>query len=285
MRITNKVLTNNFLGNLRNNLNNMQKYQNQLSSGKEVSRPSDDPFRVARTMELKANINANERYAKNIEEGIGWLNSTDTALGQIGDAMQTIYEKTVAGGNGAYSDDERNALKVHIQQLKEQIIEVGNASYDGRYIFGGDKTNIPPFKADGTYQGSNNGLLREFSQGVTLDIGTTGNQFEELFSKLDGIISDLDQNNSPSGRISGLKESIENVLKLRAEAGARSHRLEAMMTKNEDETFNMTSLLAKTYDIDVAEKVMEYKVMESVYNASLQTGAKILQPSLLDFLR
>jgi flagellar hook-associated protein 3 FlgL len=285
VRITNKVLTTNFLGNLRNNLTNMQKYQNQLSSGKEVSRPSDDPFRVARTMELTANINANERYAKNIEEGIGWLYTTDTALGQIGDAMQTIYEKTVAGGNGAYSEGEREALKLHIQQLKEQIAEVGNTSYDGRYIFGGDKTNVPPFTTQGVYQGSANGLVREFSQGVTLDIGTKGNQFEELFTKIDEIISDLGQNKSPSDRIAGLQQSMENVLKLRAEAGARSRRLEAMMSKNEDETFNMTALLSKTYDIDVAEKVMEYKVMESVYNASLQTGAKILQPSLLDFLR
>lgn len=297
MRITNKVLTKNFLSNLRVNLEEMQRYQDQLSSGHEVRKPSDDPFKVARTMELKASIAANERYHTNIQEGMDWLNTLDQALGQIGEALQTIREKTIQGGNGAYTKDERLAIAKHISQLKEHIMQVGNTAYDGRYIFGGDKTTNPPFKMeDGKiiYQGSDNGLNKEMANGVIIDISVKGSDFANnpsskdeggIFATLTKIIEKLENDQSPSDLLGELDEHFNNILRLRADAGARQKRLEDMLLKNETETFNMTELLSKTYDVDIAKKVMEYKVMESVYTASLQTGAKILQPSLLDFLR
>jgi flagellar hook-associated protein 3 FlgL len=263
----------------------MQKLQNQLSTGREINKPSDDPFKTARSMELTTNISANDRYASNIDEGIGWLETTDETLGQIGDALTTIYEKTVEGGNGAYGEDERNALKDNIDQLRQQIIQIGNSVYDGRYIFGGDKTTDSPFNLDGTYNGSNNGLIREFSPGVTMDIGTQGGAFADAIGVIDNIISDLSINKSPVNNITDIKNSIDKILTLRSEAGSKTKRLEDMKSKNETETFNMTELLSKTADIDVAEKYMEYTVAENVYTAALQTGSKILQPSLLDFLR
>lgn len=297
MRITNKVLTKNFLSNLRVNLEEMQKYQDQLSSGHEVRKPSDDPFRVARTMELKASIAANERYHTNIQEGVDWLNSLDEALEQIGEAFQTIREKIIQGSNGAYTKDERLALAKQIRQLKEHIMDIGNTAYDGRYLFGGDKTTNPPFKMDNgkvIYQGSKNGLFKEMANGVIIDISVKGSDFandpnnaieDGLFATLSNIIDKLENDQNPSDLLGKVDEHFNNLLRLRAEVGAKQKRLEDMLSKNETETFNMTELLSKTYDVDVAKKVMEYKVMESVYTASLQTGAKILQPSLLDFLR
>jgi flagellar hook-associated protein 3 FlgL len=87
------------------------------------------------------------------------------------------------------------------------------------------------------------------------------------------------------GLLDDVQANIDNVLRLRAETGARYNRMENAKSKNEEETLNMTELLSRVEDIDFAEKIMEYKVMESVYNASLMTGAKIIQPSLIDFLR
>ncbi|SKA86158.1 flagellar hook-associated protein 3 FlgL [Caloramator quimbayensis] len=290
MRITNKVLSKGYLDDLNRNIQNMRKYQEQLSSGHEVRRPSDDPFKVARTMELNSSIAANDRYKSNIEEGIGWLETTDKALGQINDALQRVRELTIqAGGN--YTKEQRQAIQKEIDQLKDHIREVGNTAYDGRYIFGGDKTTNPPFEADVaspsgiTYKGSTNGLLREFSQGVAFTIDVPGNKFESVFNVLKDISDTLNAGDSPAGKLGDLDNEMDKILNLRAEVGAKSNRLDAMKSKNEEETFNMTELLSKTQDIDIAKKVMEYKVMESVYNASLQTGAKILQPSILDFLR
>jgi flagellar hook-associated protein 3 FlgL len=236
-------------------------------------------------MELNSSIAANDRSATNIEEGIGWLNTTDSALGQVGDSLQTVLEKTVEGGNGGYDTQERQALKDYIEQLKQQVIQIGNTNFDGRYIFGGDKTTNPPLDSNGNYLGSNNGLVREFSPGVTIDIGTSGSKFQEVVGTLNSIISRLDTNTPPTDMLTELQGRMDDMLAMRSKAGALSHRLEAMKSKNGDETLNMTQLLSKTADIDIAQKTIEYKMAENVYMASLQTGAKILQPSLLDFLR
>ncbi|EYE88776.1 flagellin [Fervidicella metallireducens AeB] len=297
MRITNKVLVRGYLGDLSRNLEGMRKYEDQLSSGHEIRRPSDDPFRVARTMELTSSIAANERYGKNIEEGLGWVNTIDTALGQIGDSLQTVREKMIAAG-GAYSKDEREAVYKHVKQIKEQIVQIANSAYDGRYVFAGDKTTEPPFQLndDGTvlYKGSKEGLIKEMSPGVKMDIGISGSVFSNdpsvssegnIFKVITDVLDKLKNNESPADLLGDFDKQFNEILRLRADIGAKQNRLGDMKEKNESENFNMTELLSKTYDIDVAKKYMEFKVMESVYQASLNVGTKILQPSMLDYLR
>lgn len=402
MRITNKVLANGYLTDLNRNLENMKKLQEQMSSGKEIRRPSDDPFKVARTMELMDDISGNERYSKNIDEGLGWLNSVESSMGLMTDALQTIREKTVAGGTDTNSAASRKAISDNIKALKDNLVSLGNTVFDGRYVFGGDKTTEPPFETkDGevVYNGSENGIIREFAQGVRMDIGVTGNEFLQLFGNqeipgtgytidkstsisktgtpddngkiyevtvdgvdndgtvnklklkigdeeinitadgdikdkantsigkvsglnsdnanveingitlnigknlsnkkgdvysfnskstvnvLDKILNNLNNNKSSSEYLGELDSKMDNVMRMRSEEGAKWQRLNDMKKKSDEENFNMTELLSKTSDIDVAKKYMEFKVMESVYVASLESASKILQPSLLDFLR
>lgn len=294
MRITNKVLSKGYLTDLNRNLQNMKTLQEQLSSGKQIRRPSDNPFKVARSMELNTSLRANERYKENIDEAIGWLETTDSALGQFGDALTRLKELTIQASNSPLGPTELNAVKMEVEQLKDQLKEIGNTSYDGRYIFSGDKTTEIPFEKDGlgniTYNGSVTGLKKEFAPGIVLDIAITGSRLSNsstgnVFQDIDNIISSLATNQSPADWLDEVNNHIDNVLMLRGEAGARCNRLETMKEKNTEENFNVTELLTLTEDIDFAQKTMEYSVLESVYTASLQTGAKILQPSLLDFLR
>ncbi|HAZ37013.1 MAG TPA: flagellar hook-associated protein 3 [Clostridiaceae bacterium] len=288
LRITNKILANGYLTDLNRNLENMSKLQEQMSSGKEICRPSDDPFKVARTMELTEDISINERYAKNIDEGIGWLNSVESSMGLMTEALQTIREKTVAGGNDPNSATERKAISDEIKALKDTIVNLGNTVFDGRYIFGGDKTTEPPFTIEAgkvVYKGSPNGIIRELAPGVRIDIGVIGNNFMGVFETIDKITDDLDHDKSSSEYLGELDTNMDNVMRMRSEEGAKWQRLNDMKKKNGEENFNMTELLSKTSDIDVAEKYMNFKMAESVYIASLESASKILQPSLLDFLR
>lgn len=291
MRITNKVLSQGYLTDLNRNLQNMRTLQEQLSTGKEIRRPSDNPFKVARSMELNTSLKSNERYQENIDEAIGWLETADSALGQFGDVLQRIRELTIAGGNAAYSATEKSAVKMELEQLKDQLIQIGNTAYDGRYIFNGDETTQVPFDSNGDILfPSTNGLKKEFAPGIVINIGITSTSLSNdsapnnVFETVQNIINDLDADKSPVNNLDELLKHIDNVLEIRGESGARVNRLETMSEKTTEENFNMTELLSKTEDIDFAQKMMEYSVMESVYTASLQTGARILQPSLLDFL-
>lgn len=284
--------------NLNRNLGAMQKYQNQLSSGKEISRPSDNPFLVSRAMGLSSSINQNEIYHKNIEDAIGWLDATDAALkGEI-DVLQRVRELTVRGANGSNSDIDIKAIAYEVKELINQAAQIGNANYDGRYILSGHKTNDPPFTVTPDGQMQSNGdtgvLNREISQNVIMSINISGDRLldsgggEDLGVTLKNIYDRLmnaEQEDLSGDSLEKIDGHIDRILGLYAEVGAKVNRLEAAKEKNEAESLNMTELLSKTEDIDLAEKFMEFSMMESVYQASLSTGGRILQPTLLDYLR
>ena len=109
MRITNKMLSNNFLRDMRTNLTNLNTIQGQMTSGKQIRKPSDDPSKASRIMQMYSDIDANKQYNNNIKNSINWLDTTDTALGQVGDVVGRIQELLVSAGNGGYGDDAKTS--------------------------------------------------------------------------------------------------------------------------------------------------------------------------------
>ncbi|MCB2288839.1 flagellar hook-associated protein FlgL [Clostridium sp. CS001] len=319
MRVTNKMLSNNFLRDMRTNLNNMNRLQGQMTSGKEIRKPSDDPFKASRIMQMYSDIDANKQYKNNIKDAINWLDTTDTALGQLGNVSGRIEELLISAGNATYSDSERKAIKDEINQKVGEMSQILNTSFDGKYIFGGTRTTIKPVETEMT--GGNTDLiyntdtteparteqlnmikdkrLVEVSQGVTMDYNITATQVidygtgvdDNLMKLLQDITAHLDSDDSNEIKkltnedLTGIKSFMTNILKLRSEVGAKQNRMESAEARNTDLNFNMTEILSRTEDIDITEKTMEYATMQTIYIASLQTSAKVLQPSLLDYLR
>lgn len=144
MRITNKTLTSNYLRNLNRNLAQMQKYHNQLSSFKEVSKPSDNPMLVSKIMSLKDNIAANEQYNTNISDSLGWTQTQDTALNDVSRTLNRIRDLMIYGANGSLSDTDRAAIKDEVEMQMGQLVDVLNTNFDGRYIFAGQKQPLDP---------------------------------------------------------------------------------------------------------------------------------------------
>lgn len=301
MRITNKTLATNFLNNLNRNLTQMSKYQNQLSSGKVVTRASDDPMLVSKIMDLRNNIGINTQYNSNISDTIGWVETQDGALNGATEILQRVRELIIYGANGTLSGSDRAAIKDEVVQNVEGLRDVLNTNFDGRYIFAGQNTKTIPFKfseVEGlTYDPANDkNIIREIGQGINVEIITSskevaGDAADGLGALLKNVISSLNNTDSVeieklSGELLGkLDEKIESMLSLRSRIGAINNRLEASKSRNETENLNLNTLLSQREDIDIAEKFMEYNVMSTVYQASLAAGSKILQPSLLDYLR
>ncbi|MCM8710955.1 flagellar hook-associated protein FlgL [Clostridium sp. SYSU_GA19001] len=322
MRVTNKMLTNSFLTDMNTNLKNLQTLQQQMTSGKEIRKPSDDPARVARAMQLHTDINANKQYNKNISDTINWLDTTDTALGQAGNVLQRVRELLVSAGNAAYGSSERQSIKDEINQRIDEFAQILNTSFDGKYIFGGTRGTIKPMATSeidssvDTVNGKNKELIYnmdvpnanesielnkinkkmfvEISSGVTIDYNVAAGEVIEFDGKdlrqiFKNIVDHLDDENSVSKLtnedLTDIEKAINNILKKRSEVGAKQNRMEAAKEKNEDESYNLTSILSRTEDIDITQKTMEYATLQTVYMASLQTSAKVLQPTLLDYLR
>lgn len=315
-RITNSMLAANYMTNMGRNLRNMQTIQSQLSSGKEISRPSDDPYKASRTMQLYTEIDANKQFNENIKDVSNWLDTTDTALDQTGKLFSRVRDLLVSAGNASYGTDEKKAVQDEIKQKVLELSQILNTNFDGAYIFGGTKSTSKPVMVDssGTIQYADktgalasatdksqigSALNVEVSQGVLINYNKTAVDILEykdktgasqtVASTLNSIITNL----GPSGDISqvtgnGLTQVdaiIQNILQKRSEVGAMTNRMESAQSKNEDENLNMTDILSKTEDIDFTEKMMQYSTMQTIYMAALQTSAKILPATILDYLR
>lgn len=147
-RITNSMMTSKFLSNMKRNLNNMSTIQNQLASGKEILRTSQDPFAATRNKQLSNQISDNEQYNANIKDTSNWLDTTDTALAQAGNVMARIKELMVKAGNGAYSEDEIRTINNEVVEKSKELGQIMNTTFDGAYIFGGTKGTTKPVAVD-----------------------------------------------------------------------------------------------------------------------------------------
>lgn len=319
MRITNSILVNSFMGDMNRNLNNMHTIQKQQTSGKEFSKPSDNPFKVARSMQMYSEIYANKQYNSNIKETINWMDTTDAALGQATSSLQRIRELMISSGDAAYGSGELNAIKDEINEKVAEFGQILNTSFDGKYIFGGTDGTTKPVKvttdpitkenklefASGTIDNLSKSLSVEISVGVNVEYNVntvqvlnynkgndvagnndTVNDVSKLLSDIMTHLNDPAQKASvTNGDLTEMDKAIDNLLSLSSKVGAMQNRMESAKDLNEEQNFNMTEILSANEDIDVVEKAMEYATMQTIYLASLQTSAKVIQPTLMDYLR
>lgn len=296
MRVTNNMLVMNFMNDYNNNLERMQKDQNMLSSGKRVNKPSDDPVAVAASLRIKTDISRNDAYTKNVDDATSWLDLTDSALGQLGDLLQRTRELAVQGSNGTLTQNDMQKIADEIGQLKAQMIQVGNTQYNGRYIFAGFKTTTQPFTdASNSYSGDSGAIQFEVGAGGSkIAVNVTGDRVfdvsggsSNLLNMMDNLKTALESgdNQTVSNMLSDIDKQMENVLAIRADVGAKSNRIDLTKNRLQSDNYNFTSLLSKNEDADIAQVITNLNMDQNVYRASLAAGARIIQPSLIDFLR
>lgn len=301
MRVTNGMLTSTFMRDLNQNLKSLARYQQQLASGKRVSRPSDDPVAIVGSLRLRSDLADIEQYSKNVDHALSWLSITETALGQAGELVQRARDLAVQGANGTNPQSALDAIAEEVGQLLEQLVQVANTSQAGQYIFAGTETGAKPFAFDTTaapytvvYRGNGDVKETEVGMGITLPYNVTGPEAffygngGSVFAALKQLYEHLRAGDT--GAISGqdigdLEQALDHILSVRAEVGARVNRLEMTKARLEAAETNYTGLLSKVEDVDVAQAIMELKNQENVYRAALATGARIIQPTLADFLR
>lgn len=268
----------------------MEKSQEQLASGKRINRPSDDPVGLVYSLRLRTALTELDQYSSNAEDAKSWLDTTDSALDESGTILQRIRELAVNAASDQLTQTERDAITQEVQQLKQQLVQVGNTTYAGKYVFSGTQTLTASFDNTGAYQGNNGAINYEVGVGVQIPVNVDGAKaFGNMFTVIDNFLADLappgnaaDISNNVLGQ---LDTEINNQLEVRAEVGARVNRLDLATNRMDSDKVNLTGLLSKTEDVDVAQLITQLKVQESVYNSSLAAGARIVQPTLMDFLR
>lgn len=316
MRVTTKMLTQSLLRNVNVNLQNMETYQQQMASGKRVNRPSDDPIGTAQLLGTKSAIKAQEQYRKNMEDATSWLDTADGALEQANEVLQRVRELAVSGSSSTLPDGSMKALADEVDNLVSELVQVANTDYAGRYMFGGGKTATPPFTITG--QDANGRITQiqfvdaafdesllagtyqhkiEIESGVTMDVAcgkmtfhtdAAGNEgLNAVFEKMIELRTAMDDGDQTAvgSLIGDFDKLIDNVLSERAVVGAKVNRLESSIARSEAYEEDLTALASKLEDADYAMASIGLSTQQTIYQASLAVGAKIIQPSLIDFLK
>ena len=298
MRIADNMLTRGYLKNLSVNQQNVQKFHQQLSSMKEVSKPSDNPLLVSQIMELKENIIQNGQYQTTLTDAKDWTNMQDAALSGATDSLMRISTLVQSAANGTMNESDRLVIKAEVETEMQTFVDSLNTNFGGRYIFGGTQTTTLPFEIikDGAgevagiqYNGNNQNISREISPGVNLDLMTDGLKLvdnDTIGNLFTGITRALqnDDTEALSNVLTETNASIDHVVTFRTEIGAISNRLDSALSRNESQDLNLQEMLSSKEDIDIAQKYMQFSMEQVAYQASLQMGTKVLSTTILDYL-
>lgn len=299
MRVTHQVIKNTVIRNVQRNLYNMNRYQDMLSSGKTINRPSDDPIKIARVMGYNTALDQNQQYQKNIDAARSWVDTTEDVLHGITEVLHRARELAVTGANDPLSPEARKATAMEVDELIGVLVQLGNATYEDRHIFSGFQTTTVPFErttdlaagpAGVTYAGDSGEITWEVAPRVTIRSNITGDNLffdSDMLAEMQKLMTALydDDGTAISETINGLQKATDHVLDKRASLGAIRNGLDLTQDNFISQKINFSHLRSQLEDIDYAETMMNFAVMDTLYKASLSAGARIMQPSLLDFLR
>lgn len=308
-RVTQQTTQRSTLANLQRNLATMADLQNKLSGNTKIAKPSDDPVGTASAIGLRAALRTNQQATRNIDNGNGWLTTADAALTSSVDAVRQARDLTVQGANsGALNPMAREALAQQIEGLRDTLVAQANTTFQGRSIFAGTSnaslavtaTNVPdPAIAGSTRTYTANGvvgskverridpntLVRVDVDGVEAFGQDGGTGTGSVFQTLDRIAATLRTGGDVSSELTALDTHRDAMLTELGGVGARKSRVlgaetAALATKTE-----LTTQLSGLEDVDLAASIVELQMQEVAYKAALGATARVLQPSLLDFLR
>lgn len=301
MRVTNSNITNRYIHTMQSNSQRLDKINTQLSSQSMINKVSDDPYKAISAINLRNEIANVEKLNNNSTEILGWTEHTDGTLDGIGSTLTEI-KTLLTSVNSIFTETEISSVKKEIMEKVKQISELFNSTYAGNNIFSGSNTSskstVIEFDANGIVSikkadGANDESLRcEISPGVNISYNITVDDVTnngEMFDTLNEIITTLDTMPLDMDKVIELQEKLDSAINLvldaRSTNGARMNSIENMKANNTTNIEKMTETLSAIKDTDVVAKSIELKAAELAYSASLQVGVKLLQNTILDYIR
>lgn len=292
------------LRNLSSSYDRLGKYQDQLSTGSKINRPSDDPVIAMKGLAYRTNLMEVEQYKRNFSEAYNWAETTDSALDKATLALQRIRELTVKASNDTYEEKQRESMYQEIAQLKDHLIQIANTQFGEKYLFNGTATLDKPvdLNADPKEVSTNDKQVQlELSKGVYIQVNVDPtkiftytpangtNPASGLFGDLEELEKALKDPTTSGEDINKFLEKIDvhldNVTNARADMGARLNRIELMEDRVLEQEVTANRILSDNEDADIERVITDLTIQESVHRAALSVGARIIQPSLMDFLR
>jgi len=301
VRMTQGMMTRQAQTGLQSGLNRLAKVQEQLSTGRVINRPSDDPTGATSAMRIRASVANQKQYVRNANDGLGWLNQADSTLSSVTDQVRRGYEIALQGANsGTMGPQAREALATEIDQIRSGLVSTANASYLNRPVFGGVTAGDLAYAADPvtgvvTYQPApvtSDGVVRAVSDRATVRVDIEGPAVfgadgDSVFDHLAALSTALRTNDAAgvNAAVGALSTDRERVTYAQADIGARTKRVEQARDAASDAELRLTSSLSEVENTDLVKASVDLQLQEVAYQAALSATSRVMQPSLLDFLR
>jgi flagellar hook-associated protein 3 FlgL len=273
--------------------------QDQIASGKRIRQASDDPGGTAAAMGNRAQLRRLEQQTANATDATGWINVTDSALQDVQTQLQVAKQRAIQAVNGSLDGNAREGVAIDIDGLRDSLLQLANTTYQNRSVFAGTvAAGTAAYDATGVYQGDAGGVRRTIADGVTVQVNANG---PDLFgahnasSPIDGdvfqvlgALSTAMRNNDIAGMSAAMGKidsAMSRVAVTQTKVGAMSQQVETTVNRNQGVQLDVQQRLSTIEDVDPAQAIIDFRVQENAYQAALAVTAKVIQPSLVDFLR
>ncbi|ADF62098.1 flagellar hook-associated protein FlgL [Enterobacter cloacae] len=312
MRISTQMMYDQNMRGITDSQSKWLSYGEQMSTGKRVNRPSDDPIAASQAVVLSQSQSQNSQFALARTFATQKVSLEDNVLSQVNAAITSAKEKLVNAGNGTLSDDDRLSLASDLQGIRDQLMNLANsADGNGRYIFAGYKTEAPPFDSvTGDYNGGTQAISQQVDTARNMVISHTGQQIFEsitsnakelpgggygetnMFKILDSAISALKvpvdndsaaaevQNKAISDAQIGITNTQNNVLTVVADVGTKMNELEKLDNLGDDRALGQTQQMSDLVDVDWNSAISSYIMQQAALQASYKAFSDMQGMSL-----
>lgn len=290
----------------------LNKLQNQLSTGRKVMSPSDDPVAAARGLLVSQSQSVNKQYMNNQDIALQQLDMTDSILGNMSSTLTNVVSSAVQGGNGAYSAAERRSIATELKQQLSALVDMANSkTATGEYIFGGYRSNEKPFSDSGsgiTYNGNGGTQQLQVESSSQVSITENGSEVfmrvldkngnpipdgsgnnQTLFGSLQKMIDFLEGASGTSKadydrELDNLNASLDHISRERASVGARQAMVTSLNASSQDLDGQYAATLSSLQDLDYAAAISDFTFQQTQLQAAQQTFSKVSQSSLFNYL-
>jgi flagellar hook-associated protein 3 FlgL len=300
-RITPLMSTAQVLQNINTLQDQMDTTEEQLSTGKTINQPSDNPYGASLAISLNTDLSGLSNYTNSVSDGTAWTQAATSSLDNMQSMVQRVQELVVEASNGTESASDLSATADEVDQLKDAIKQEANSQYNGQYIFSGTATGTEPYSSStgDVFQGNTSAVTREIGPSSSLQVNTDVSSLlgsgssagdGKLLDTLTQISNDLNGGTSAdvadlsNNQLTNLSGSLNTLEQLQANVGSATDRLTLASTRITSLQTSDTAALSNDEDANIASTYTTYSNQQAAFTAALKAGANIVQSSLMDFL-
>lgn len=292
MRVSESMLYDATNSSLANQMNTLQSLTEKISSSKQLNKPSDNPADVRSAVGLNDTLAQLNQFGRNIDNATSTLSAMDTTLSSAGNLIQRANELAIQGANSTLSANDLKNIAAEVAQLTEAMAQAANAKVGDNYIFSGFRTNTEPYQVTGpgqvgAYQGDHGVLVARVGPASTMQISLAGDAvFEPAITALTQLQADLNSGQPvQQTTIQKISDALQSLTSAQATVGARENRLTDAKTTQQDLVTSNQALLSQLEDVNMPSAITALTQAQTTYQASLAVTAKVMQTSLIDYLR